>query len=99
MSADQFSSRQAPRRSGDAKLVRYNDFIDAKIQSTRRTVKLVDLATSLVGLAAGVLAYLLAAAVTEHWLVPGGFNLASRAALFAVLIVGTGYFAHRWLWP
>src|SRR2546423_36706 len=99
MSVDQFPSRKAPRRSGDAKLVRYNDFIDAKIQSTRRTVKLVDLATSLIGMAAGVLAFLLIAAVTEHWIVPGGFNATARMALFAVLISGVGYFAYRRLWP
>ena len=99
MSVDQLSSRQPPRRSDDVKLVRYNDFIDAKIQSTRRTVKLVDLATSLVGLAAGVLAYLLVAAVAEHWVVPGGFNVAARMVLYAVLISGVGYFSYRRLWP
>ena len=74
MSVDQLSTRQPPRRSDDAKLVRYEDFIESKIQSTRRTVKLVDLATALVTLVAGVLAYLLVVAVVEHWIVPGGFN-------------------------
>ncbi len=99
MSVDQFSSRPLPRRLDDAKLVQYDDFIDAKIQSTRRTVKLVDLATALVAMAVGVLSYLLVAAVVENWLVPGGFSFAARAVLFGVLLVCSGYFAYRRLWP
>ena len=57
------------------KLVQYDEYIDTQIESTRRLVKVVDLATSLVVLAAGVLAFLLVAAVVEHWLVPGGYSV------------------------
>ncbi len=98
MPLDQLSTRPVPRKS-DSKVVGYDDYIDSKIQSTRRAVKLVDLATSLVTLAAGVLAYLLVAAVVEHWLVPGGFGVAARMVLFATLVAGIGYFAYRRLWP
>ena len=99
MSIDQIPTRQPPRRSDDAKLVRYEDFIESKIQSTRWMVKAVDLATALVTLVASVLAYLLVVAVAEHWIVSGGFSIAARTALFTVLVIGIGFFAFRRVWP
>jgi hypothetical protein len=98
MSVDQLSSRQRPRRSDDAKLVRYEDFIEGKIQSTRRMVKAVDLASALVTLVASVLAYLLVVAVAEHWIVPGGFTVPARTALFAILVIGIAYFVYERVW-
>src|SRR4051812_34534310 len=99
MPTDQLSKRKPPRRADDAKVVQYDDFIDARIQSTRRAVKLVDLASSLVVLTAGVLAFLLGVAVVEHWIVPGGFSTAERSGLFAILLVCVVFFAYRRLWP
>ncbi len=99
MSVDQLSSRQPRRRSNDGKVVRYEDYIDAKIESTRRTVRLVDLATSLVALAAGVVAFLTVVAIADHWLVPGGFSVTARTVLFVVLAAGVGYFVYIRLWP
>ena len=80
MSVDQISPRQ-PRPAGDTKLVRYEDFIESKIESTRRMVKVVDLAAALVTLMVGVLAFLLVIAVIEHWTIRGGFNVAERTVL------------------
>jgi hypothetical protein len=88
--------RPAPR---DAKLVRYNEYIDTQIRSTQWMVKVVDVATVLVVTAVGVLAFLLTAAIVEHWLVPGGFNTLTRFVLFAVLAGGFGYYLLRRLWP
>ncbi|MEX0614241.1 MAG: hypothetical protein WD738_18010 [Pirellulales bacterium] len=99
MSTDQLSQRRGPHSRGDMKLVQYDEYIDTQVESTRRLVKVVDLATSLVVLAASVLAFLLAAAVVEHWLVPGGFPLAVRTALFVLLAGAVVYFAYRRLWP
>src|SRR4051812_31605488 len=99
MSTEQLSTRKPPRRGSGAKVVHYDDFIDAKIQTTRRAVKLVDLASALVVLTAGVLAFLLGVAVVEHWIVPGGFSTAERSGLFAILLVCVLYFAYRRLWP
>jgi hypothetical protein len=99
MSTDQLSTRKPPRRADSAKVVRYDDFIDAKIQSTRRAVKLVDLASALVVLTAGMLAFLFGVALVEHWIVPGGFSTAERSGLFAILLVCVVYFAYRRLWP
>src|ERR1043165_825624 len=99
MSTDQLSTRKPPRRTDNAKDVRYGDFIDAKIRSTRRAVKLVDLASSLVVLTSGVLAFLFGVAVVEHWVLPGGFSTAERSGLFAILLVSVVFFAYRRLWP
>ena len=82
-----------------AKVVRYDDYIDEKIESTRRMVKVVDLATAFVELAVATLLFLLAAIVTEHWLVRGGFSVSVRTVLFTILVAGSGYFAFRRLWP
>jgi hypothetical protein len=86
MSVDQLPTRQPPRRTDDAKLVRYEDFIESKIQSTRWMVKAVDLATALVMLVASVLAYLLVVAVAEHWIVRVIHVVGEP--LFVVLVIG-----------
>ncbi|HVT29284.1 MAG TPA: hypothetical protein VHE81_14810 [Lacipirellulaceae bacterium] len=99
MSTDQLSKHPSPRRSNDAKLVRYDDYIDEKIQSTRRTVKIVDLATALVGLVAGAVAFLTVVAVADHWLIPGGFSVGMRTVLFVMLVGGVGYVIYSRLWP
>ena len=98
MSVDQIPTREAPRPD-TTKLVRYEDFIESKIQSTRSMVKVVDLATAMLTLVIGVLAYLLVIAVVEHWIVPGGFSVIERTGLFAVLIVSVVYFAYKRVWP
>ena len=80
-------------------MVRYDDYINAKIESTRRLVKFVDFATALVELTVGVLIFLLLYALLEHWVVRGGFSVAVRMVLFGLLVGGAGYFAFRRLWP
>jgi hypothetical protein len=99
MSVDQLTSPRASRPSGEPKLVQYDQYIDTQIKNTRRAVKLVDVATALVMLATSLLAFLLTAAIVEHWLVPGGFSVAVRTVLFVILVGGAGYFAYRRLWP
>ncbi|HEX5470249.1 MAG TPA: hypothetical protein VFW73_00090, partial [Lacipirellulaceae bacterium] len=99
MSSDKTSTRPSRPRSNDAQLVRCEEYIDAKIQSTRRTVKLVDLATALIALITGVVAFLTVVAVADNWIVPEGFSVAARTVLFAVLVGGFGYFVYRRFWP
>jgi hypothetical protein len=99
MSVGQLPPRPARRPADDARLVQYDQYIDTQIHATRRAVKAVDVATALVVLAAGVIAFLLAAAVVEHWLVPGGFSVPVRSALFLCLVGTLCYFAYRQLWP
>src|SRR5262245_48334647 len=99
MPVDQLPPKRPPRDPRGAKLVRYEEYIDTQIQSTRRLVRGVDIATVLLVLLTGILAYLLTTAVVEHWLVAGGFGSFTRILLFSALAAGAGYYAIRRLWP
>lgn len=79
--------------------MRNDQFVDEQIQRTRRTVKMVDVASALLVLASGFLGLLLLAVVLEHWIVPGGLNLIARSVLFAGGLAGGGWFVWRRLWP
>ncbi len=99
MSVDQAASRRSERSRDGSKVVRYHDYIDEKIEGTRRMVKVVDLATALVELAVAVLLFLLFAIVVEHWVVPGGLPSSVRAVLFLILASSVAFFVVRRLWP
>ncbi len=60
----------------------YEHFIDQRLTRTRRQVKGVDVAGGLVTLAVGVLGYLFAAAMVDHWLVVGGLGFWGRLLLW-----------------
>ena len=66
----------------------YQEFVDRRIGETRTAVKTADMAAGFAKLIAGVLAYLLAAALAEHWLVTGGYSPAERLGLFGVGAIG-----------
>ncbi|MCH2113707.1 MAG: hypothetical protein MK171_02170 [Pirellulales bacterium] len=73
--------------------------VDQQIQRTRRTLKSVDATVGLLTLVIGVLAFLLTAAVLDHWVLPGGWSPAMRIGLFAVLVLGIVWYSLRVLWP
>ena len=64
--------------------------IDQQLQRTRRQVKGVDIAGGLIALAIGILAYLLAAAMIDHWLIVGGLGFWGRLVLWLLLVVAAG---------
>lgn len=99
MSVDQLPPGRARPANRDAQFVRCDEYIDKQIQATRRLVKSVDLTTALLVMTIGTLVFLLAAAVIEHWLVPGGFNLGVRLVLFVALVGGLSVYVTRRLWP
>ncbi len=74
-------------------------FVDKRLQQTRRQVKSVDLWGGLVLLATATLAYLLIAALADHWLIPGGLGFFGRAALFVVLVIAGGAYVALRLAP
>jgi hypothetical protein len=80
-------------------LIDSEGYIDDHIQRTRRSLKLVDLASTFITLAIGLLAFLLAAGIVDHWIVPGGLGPVGRAGMFGVLVAGLGWFAWRQLGP
>lgn len=75
-----------PRRNG--RVVEYQQYIDTQLGRTRRRVKWVDLWTGLTMLAVGFVAYLLVAAVIDHWIVPGGLGTIGRWLLLVGLVAG-----------
>jgi hypothetical protein len=77
----------------------YEDLIDNRLRQTRRQVKGVDLAGGVITLAIGLLVYLLAAAVIDHWLVAGGLGYWGRLLLWAGLFGGGGAYFVRFLLP
>jgi hypothetical protein len=99
MSVDQLPPGKARPAKPAAQFVRYDEYIDKQIESTRRTVKAVDLLTALLTMAVGTLAFLFVAATIEHWLVPGGFGLPVRLVLFVALVLSLTFYTTRKLWP
>ncbi len=74
--------------------------IQQRLEKTQRRVKGVDIAVGLITLSIGVLAYLLAAALIDHWLIVGGLGFWGRLGLWLVLCTAAGtYFACRLLPP
>ena len=74
-------------------------FVDEQIRSTRRALKLVDLATGIITLVIGVLVFLLAAVMLEQWIVPGGWSSTAREVLFVALVSGASWYSWRMFWP
>ena len=69
-------------------------FVEQRLGKTRRRIKLVDLASALMSLAVGALAYLLLLVLVDHWVI--GLGFAGR--LLALLIftgAAVGYCAWR----
>jgi hypothetical protein len=76
----------------------HSQLIGARLQHTRRYVKLVDVCTGIALLLAGILSYLLAVALIDHWVVDltRGMRL---AALLVLLLGSAGYVCWRLLPP
>ncbi len=78
--------------------VEQSELIAARLRQTRRYVKVVDLCTGCVTLLAGVLAYLLAVALIDHWVF--GLTPLLRLICLVILLAGVAaYFVWRLLPP
>jgi hypothetical protein len=69
------------------------------LEQTRHQVRLADVASSLMLLAAGSLIFFLAVALADHWLFSQGLSFLARLGLFCVWIAGAGAFGWRFLLP
>ena len=78
---------------------RYEDFIQKRLEHTRRQVRLVDVVTSLMLLATASLLFFLAVAVLDHWVFKHGLGFIARLGLFALWVAGAGTFVWRFLLP
>lgn len=71
-----------------SRYVDYREFIDYQLRKTRDGIKTTDLLTAAIGAASGVLAYLLAFALFDHWVIEGGFGFGARVTLLLLLLLG-----------
>jgi hypothetical protein len=96
MSTDASSIRPGKDAGSSSTLVEYNRFIDKQLRRTRAQVRLVDLASGLLILATGSLAYFFVLALFDHWALAGGLPGWARVmALGIYLVVGGWYLAAR----
>ncbi|MGD0899719.1 MAG: hypothetical protein ABR915_17950 [Thermoguttaceae bacterium] len=78
---------------------RYEVFIEGRIRDTRRQVKTVDIATGLMVLGAGTLAFLLAVAVLDQWVLEGGLGFSARLGLWLLGVAAAGTYFWRQVLP
>ena len=78
-------------------VVSYSQYIDGEVQKTRRQVKLTEVSAALVTLFLGMLLFLLAAVVIDHWILP--LKAMGRWGMLLALIGGVGAFAFIRLMP
>jgi len=78
---------------------RFEDFIQKRLEHTRRQVRLVDVLSGLMLLASSSLLFFLAVAVLDHWVFNRGLSFLARLGLFAVWIATAGAFVWRFLVP
>jgi collagen type III alpha len=92
-----------PQSATDAAIVpptACESVIEQRLRQTRRQVKGVDVVAGVISLLIGLLGYLLAAAVIDHWLFRGGLGPWGRSLLWFVLVVAvTVYLVRRVLPP
>lgn len=69
---------RGPGKSSATEVVAYDRFIEGQLSKTRRQVKGIDLASSLITLAVGTILYLLAAIVVDQWIFTGGLGFWGR---------------------
>ena len=89
----------APPVTIQKKSVPCEPFILERVGRTRRTLKIVDLATSLIVLVAGLLGLLLLVAIADHWVVPGGLGMEIRFAVFFLALAASLWYGWKHLWP
>jgi collagen type III alpha len=88
-----------PQEEGVLSQGRYDDFIQKRLEQTRRQVRLVDAGSGVVLLAAASLLFFLAVAVADHWLFPHGLGFFVRFLLWCVWVGVAGWFAWRSVAP
>jgi len=78
---------------------RFEVYIQKRLEHTRRQVRLVDVASGLMLLAAASVVFFLAVAVLDQWVFSHGLSFSVRLVLFALWIVAAGTFVWRFLVP
>lgn len=79
---------------GGRQYVGFEEYIEYQLRIARKGIHSADLLTGLVGAVLLLCGYLLVFAVTDHWLIHGGWGQAARYAWWLVFVAGLGY----WGW-
>jgi hypothetical protein len=85
--------------AADATAERYRNYIEQQLDKTVGYVRTVDIAAAFTTLLIGVFGVLLAAAVVDHWLVPGGLGAVGRWMFFLAMTGGASYYVARHVLP
>ncbi len=88
-----------PSGEGAPARERYEEFIQKRLEQTRRQVRLVDVAIGLMLLAIASLVFFLFVAVLDQWVFHHGLSFLARLGLFALCVGAAGTFIWRFLWP
>ena len=91
--------KSRPPKPPGGEWVEYDEFIDRQIRKTRGQVKGVEIASALMTLAAGALAFFLVVAVFDHWVLTHGLGFWGRLLCLAMFLGGAGYYAADKLLP
>lgn len=92
MATGSSSTVTAVRSASSANLAGYDQFIDKQLRRTRAQVRTVDVASGLLVLATATLAYFLAMAILDHWVVAGGLPGWARLAALGIYAAGAGWY-------
>lgn len=72
------------------KYVNFDEFVEYQLEKARTSIRWTDLLTAAAGVAAMVLAYLLVFTILDHWVIPGGFGVVTRAIMLSLLVLCAG---------
>lgn len=86
------TARQTGTNEIQGQVVDYEQFIDNQLRKTRSHVRGVDVAGSLMTLAAGTLAYFFLAGIVDHWIISGGLGFAGRLIFLAIYAAAALYY-------
>ncbi|MEM8864771.1 MAG: hypothetical protein AAGF31_04420, partial [Planctomycetota bacterium] len=85
--------------AGSTRVVEYDQYVDEQIRRTARAVRAVDVSQSLLRVISVTVLSLLAVAIVEHWIAPGGLGTAGRYGVFACILLAGIWWLVRDLWP
>ncbi len=99
MASSSTVDKPRPPKPPGGEWIEYDQFIDRQIRKTRGQVKGVEIASALMTLATGALAFFLIAAVLDQWVLTHGLGFWGRLVCLALFLGGAGYYAAEKLLP
>lgn len=90
--------KSPPSGSSDGRpYVGFEEYIQFQLKLARQGIRGADLLTGAVGAVLLIVSYLLLFAVTDHWVIPGGWGPTGRYVLWSAFIAGLSWWGWRHL--